>query len=85
MDLAEARAAEDRSGKWGMSQLAERCPSAWELEPEAGTPLAGELVVAALLASIALGPILPEDGSGLFGVRTAMQRAERLLGKSLER
>jgi hypothetical protein len=68
-----------------MSQLAERCPSIWELEPADGTPPVAELVVAALLASVALGPILPQDGAGLFGVRTAMERVERLLGKSLER
>lgn len=85
LDVVHAREAEARCSQWGMSVLAERCPSMWDLEPADGTPLAAELVVAALLASVALGPVLPEDGSGLFGVRTAMQRVDELLGKSLER
>jgi hypothetical protein len=36
-----------------------------------------ELQLSALLASVALGPVLPEDESTLYGVRGAMERAEK--------
>jgi hypothetical protein len=32
-----------------------------------------------ILAAIALGPVLPDDGATLYGVRGAMERVERLL------
>jgi hypothetical protein len=77
-DLEEARAAEARGRAAGMSALAARCAHLWELEPLDDTPPAATLNLCALLASIALGPVLPPDAATLFGVRGAMERVERL-------
>jgi hypothetical protein len=75
-DRFAAEAAEARGNAGGMSLLAARCPVVWEVTSEATTATA-ELQLAALLASVALGPVLPEDGSTLYGVRGAMERAEK--------
>ena len=61
-----------------MSTLATRCAHLWELEPVSDAPPAATLNLCALLASIALGPVLPPDIATLFGVRGAMERVERL-------
>lgn len=79
-DLELARSAEVRGRAAGMALLAERCPNVWLVEPDAGTPEAATLLLCAILASVALGPVLPPDASTLFGVRGAMERRERLLG-----
>jgi hypothetical protein len=68
-----------------MSLLASRCPSVWEVHPEAGASEAACLNLCAILAAVALGPTLPPDASTLFGVRGAMQRLEALTGSSLMR
>lgn len=76
-DRFAAEAAEARGRAGGMSLLAARCPVVWELsELDAATGTA-ELQLSALLASVALGPVLPSDGSTLYGVRGAMERAEK--------
>lgn len=77
-DWRSAREAEVRGRAAGMGDLAARCRTLWELEPEPGTPESATLTLCAALAVTALGPVLPPDGSTLFGVRGAMQRAERL-------
>lgn len=79
-DLTAARIAEKRGQAAGMSLLAERCPTIWEIEtdPDAAQP-AHLLKLCGLLASVALGPVLPADESTLYGVRGAMERVERLL------
>lgn len=73
-DLEAARRAEARGRSSGMSQLAERCRYVWE--PRAEMPSAcseaATLKLCAILASVALGPVLPPDESALFGVRGAM-------------
>src|SRR5690606_29285255 len=82
-DLERARAAEVRGKAAGMAALAARCRFVWEVAP---TEEADERVVLALcglLASVALGPVLPPDGATLFGVRGAMERSDR--SGSLER
>jgi len=77
-DLERARAAEQRGRAAGMADLAARCPTIWSVEAEAGTPEWLLFELCAVLAFAALGPVLPEDGSTLFGVRGARERAERL-------
>jgi hypothetical protein len=81
-DLEAARAAEVRGQATGMAALAERCRFVWEVEPEADAPEVATLSLCGLLASVALGPVLPPCGSTLFGVRGSMERAEQLLRTS---
>lgn len=79
-DRFAAEAAEARGKAGGMSLLAARCPVVWEvsaLDTPTGT---AELQLSALLASVALGPVMPADGSTLYGVRGAMERAEKAAG-----
>ena len=78
-DLADARDAEQRGQAAGMAALAERCPTIWEVEPLAEDSELARLNLCGILASVALGPVLPDDGSTLFGVRGSMERVERLL------
>jgi hypothetical protein len=76
-DYAEAEAAETRGRAGGMAQLAARCQALWVVTPEGEIVGSAELQLSALLASVALGPVLPEDESTLYGVRGAMERAEK--------
>ena len=75
-DRFAAEAAEARGRAGGMALLAARCPALWTLTAEAETQGPAELQLAALLASVALGPVMPADESTLYGVRGAMERAE---------
>jgi hypothetical protein len=62
-----------------MATLAARCPTVWlidECEPRSQAAL---LNLCAILASVALGPVLPDDDSTLFGVRGAMERVAKLV------
>lgn len=76
-DRFAAEAAEARGRAGGMSELAARCPAVWVVTHEGEVTGSAELQLSALLASIALGPVLPEDESTLYGVRGAMERAEK--------
>lgn len=76
-DRFAAEAAEARGRAGGMALLAARCPALWSIIPEGEATGSAELQLSALLASVALGPVLPEDESTLYGVRGAMERAER--------
>jgi hypothetical protein len=76
-DRFAAEAAEARGNADGMSLLAARCPAIWSITAEADVKGTAELQLSALLASVALGPVLPKDGSTLYGVRGAMERAEK--------
>lgn len=78
-DLADAREAEQRGQAAGMALLAERCPTIWDLEPVGQDSELARLNLCAILASVALGPVLPDDGATLYGVRGAMERVDRLL------
>jgi hypothetical protein len=78
VDLAAAREADARSQHFGMSLLAENCSLIWELEPAPQAQQKPVELMVALAASAALGPVLSEDGSELFGVRTALERARTL-------
>jgi len=76
-DQAAAQAAELRGRAGGMAQLAARCGAVWELAADGDVTGSAELQLSALLASVALGPVLPTDESTLYGVRGAMERAEK--------
>jgi hypothetical protein len=85
-DWAAAQAAETRGRATGMGTLALRCIAVWDVEGDAeGASEAALLNLCAVLASVALGPVLPADESTLFGVRGAMDRLEALTGRSLSR
>jgi hypothetical protein len=74
-DWARARAAETACGAGGLADLAERCRIVWLVRLEAhADPTA--LLLATILASALLGPIVPPDGSEIFGVRTARMRLD---------
>jgi hypothetical protein len=74
-DHAAAEAAEQAQQTTGMSLLAHRCRTVWLVATE-GPEDAVALTIAAILASVLLGPILPPSGLELFGVRTARSKLE---------
>ncbi|HET7541300.1 MAG TPA: hypothetical protein VFK05_15585 [Polyangiaceae bacterium] len=78
-DRADARDAEQRGQAAGMASLAERCPTIWDVEPVGEDSELARLNLCGILAAVALGPVLPDDGATLYGVRGAMERVERLL------
>ena len=78
-DLKDARHAEALGRAAGMASLAERCPTLWEVEPVGEDSELARLNLCGILASVALGPVLPDDGSTLYGVRGAMERVDHLL------
>lgn len=84
-DWAAARRAEQNGRSAGMSALAERCPSIWEISEESAPSELALLTLCGILAAAALGPVLPPDESALFGVRGAMERVDALGGRSLHR
>ena len=76
-DRAAAERAEARGKAGGMAQLAARCQVVWVITHDGEVTGSAELQLSALLASVALGPVLPADESTLYGVRGAMERAEK--------
>lgn len=76
-DLAMAEEAERRQNGTGMSLLAGRCPTAWLIETEGGDEDRAALTLAAVFASVMLGPIVPPSGLEVFGVRTARLKLEQ--------
>lgn len=76
-DRADAELAEARGRAGGMALLAARCPQVWSVTARGEPSGSAELQLCALLASVALGPVLPRDESTLYGVRGAMERAEK--------
>ena len=77
-DRARLAPAELANQSYGMAGLGERCQCVWQVTPAPGTSPAACFQFGALLASVALGPWLPPDGSGLYGVRSARVFAEHL-------
>ena len=78
-DLADAQQAEVLGRAAGMATLAARCPTIWDVEPVGPDSELARQNLCGILASVALGPVLPDDGSTLYGVRGAMERVDRLL------
>jgi hypothetical protein len=78
-DRFEAQAAEVRGNATGMALLAEKCGFVWEVTADDATPQTAILNLCGILASVALGPVLPADKSTLYGVRGSMERLEKLL------
>jgi hypothetical protein len=78
-DLRAAEDADTKAGLTGLGTLARRCPMVWLVAVESDADRTA-LLLSAILASVALGPILPPDQAELFGVRTARQRLEDSAG-----
>lgn len=78
-DLDQARHAEARGRAAGMATLAARCKYVWYFDE---TDAAADSLLCAILASVALGPVLPPEHDTLFGVRGALERCERALQKA---
>jgi hypothetical protein len=76
-DLHMAEEADARAGSAGLGLLARRCVTVWLIEAS-GEPDALALLLAAILASVVLGPILSPDERELFGVRTARRKLQAL-------
>lgn len=74
-DLWVAEAAERRSSSGGLYDLAQRCGYVWLVGVESDTDRTA-LLLAAILASVLLGPILSPGGAEIFGVRTARAKLE---------
>lgn len=79
-DRALATKAEAHMGGGGLGHLAQRCPTVWEVERESEQDPAA-LRVAALLASVLLGPVLDAAGPEIFGVKTAREKLTRLASR----
>jgi hypothetical protein len=75
-DHALASEAEARMSGGGLGLLARRCAMIWEVVREA-EPDPDALRVAALLASVLLGPIVDARGPEIFGVKTAREKLAR--------
>lgn len=72
---AEATAAREGQRAGGLSDLARRCPYAWlVLAPSDDDRVA--LTLAAVLATVLLGPIVTPSGRRIFGVRGARMALE---------
>lgn len=75
-DLRAAEDAEAKRGLAGLSLLAKRCKTVW-IVAAAPEEDRASLLLAAILASVVLGPILSPSGDELFGVRTARVKMEK--------
>lgn len=74
-DVGAAEEAERRKGTFGLAALAQRCGALWLVVPETDEDRVA-LTIAAIFASVMLGPILTPFGAELFGVRTARLKLE---------
>jgi hypothetical protein len=74
-DLEAAERADALAGSPGLGLLAKRCEHVWLVATESADDRIA-LLLAAILASVVLGPILAPDGEAIFGVRTARARLE---------
>jgi hypothetical protein len=74
-DLVLADEAESTARGSGLALLARRCPIVWRIAAEGDDDVLA-LRLAAILASILLGPILDPRGPEIFGVKTARAKLE---------
>jgi hypothetical protein len=77
-DWRAAEEAERVGQAAGMGALARRCHTLWEI-PEDPALAPEILTLCGVLAATELGPVMPPDGSTLYGVRGARLRAESAL------
>jgi hypothetical protein len=68
----------------GMDALVAKAQRIWQISNEvtSGDDCHAPLTVAAILASVFLAPIVPPEGSTIFGVKGARERLERLRRQS---
>jgi hypothetical protein len=78
-DLAAAEDADARGGSAGLGLLAKRCGVVW-LVTAFDQEDKVALRIAAIIASVVLGPILSPDQQDLFGLRTARRKLEEAEG-----
>lgn len=64
-------------GGAGMDALVLRAKRLWQIADDAAHPHA-PLAIAAVLASLLLGPIVPPSADAIFGVKGARERLDRL-------
>ena len=74
-DLRAAEEVDAAAGWTGLALLAKRCGAVWLVDAE-GDEDRTSLLLAAILASVVLGPILGPGQRELFGVRTARLKLE---------
>jgi hypothetical protein len=74
-DLVRADLAEARAGGGGLALLARRCHTVWLIERRSPTDTLA-LRLAAVMASVLLGPILDPAAVEIFGVRTARMKLD---------
>jgi hypothetical protein len=79
-DLSIAAEVDAHAGATGLALLARRCETVWLVSRE-GDSDALALRLAAILASIFLGPILDASASELFGVKTARAKLDAMLAR----
>lgn len=72
-DLAQAEQAERASRGHGLALLAKRCPTVFLIEAHEGETDRVALGIAAIFASVFLGPILCPGGERIVGVRGARE------------
>jgi hypothetical protein len=77
--LALAQEADARAGDTGLARLAGRCPTVWQVARSSADD-AVALRLAAVIASVELGPILDPHAGELFGVKTARAKLAALVG-----
>ncbi len=75
-DHQSAKAAEQRGQAAGMASLAQRCQTLCVVHAEEPEDALATWLLVGALASTLLGPVLPPDGSTLYGVRGAMARID---------
>ena len=77
-----ANEAVEAIGGAGMDVLVARATRLWQVaeRPSYGSEMRAPLVVAAILASVLLAPIVPPDGRSIFGVKGARMRLDKLDG-----
>jgi hypothetical protein len=76
-DLSTAAEVDARAGTTGLALLARRCDTVWLVSRD-GDSDALALRLAAIFASIFLGPILDAEAPELFGVKTARAKLEAM-------
>ncbi len=74
-DISLAFEAERAMGTYGLALLAQRCAIVWSVVPEVDDDKAA-LTIAAIFASLMLGPILSPGGREIYGVRGARLKLE---------